>query len=77
MTRYASGKHALGDCDRCGFTFKLNALKELIINEAASGLLVCKTCWEPDHPQYQVGKLKVEDPQALRNPRPDNPQGDY
>ena len=24
---YAAGKKALGDCDRCGFTYKLNNLQ--------------------------------------------------
>jgi len=34
--------------------------------------MVCPTCWDPDHPQLQLGMYPVEDPQALRNPRPDN-----
>jgi len=34
-------------------------------------LLVCPTCWEPDQPQLQLGMYPVDDPQALRNPRPD------
>ena len=35
-------------------------------------MLVCKECWEPDQPQLQLGMYPVDDPQALRNPRPDN-----
>ena len=35
-------------------------------------MLVCPVCWEPDHPQLKVGMYPVDDPQALRNPRPDN-----
>jgi len=73
MARYASGKHARGACDRCGFVYKLNDLKELIVNEARTNLLVCQSCWEPDHPQYRVNRIRVEDAQALRNPRPQNP----
>jgi hypothetical protein len=77
MARYATGKHALGSCDRCGWNFRLNALKELIVNEAKTNLLVCAACFDKDHPQYLVGKLPVEDPQALQNPRPDKAEGDY
>ena len=34
-------------------------------------LLVCPTCWDPDQPQLMLGTFPVDDPQALRNPRPD------
>ena len=34
-------------------------------------LLVCPECWDPDHPQLQLGMFPVDDPQGLRNPRPD------
>jgi hypothetical protein len=34
--------------------------------------MVCKACWDPDQPQLQLGMYPVDDPQALRNPRPDN-----
>ena len=32
---------------------------------------VCQNCWEPDHPQLQLGLYPVNDPQAVRDPRPD------
>ena len=32
---------------------------------------MCPECWDPDHPQLQLGMYPVDDPQALRNPRPD------
>ena len=32
---------------------------------------LCKTCWEQDHPQLQLGMYPVQDPQAVREPRPD------
>ena len=73
--QYAAGKKALGICDRCGFQFKLKELRELVINESKSGLRVCKECWEPDQPQNRLGKYVVQDPQALRNPRPDTYDG--
>jgi len=33
--------------------------------------MVCPACWEPDQPQLQLGMYPVNDPQAIRNPRPD------
>lgn len=38
-------------------------------------MFVCPECWEPDHPQNMQGMYVVEDPQAVRNPRPDNSLG--
>ena len=69
--RFASGKHAIAQCDRCSFRFKLKDLKRLIIKTKNVNLLVCKECWEPDQPQLSLGMYPVDDPQALRNPRPD------
>ena len=70
--RYASNKIAIAICDRCGFRFRLRELRTLIIKTKQVNLLVCKECWEPDQPQLQLGMYPVDDPQALRNPRPDN-----
>ena len=69
--RYASGKNAISECDRCGQRFKLKILKTEIIKTKQYNLLVCPACWDPDHPQLQLGMYPVDDPQALRNPRPD------
>ena len=69
--RYASGKNAIAECDRCGQRFELKALKTEIIKTKEYNLLVCHECWDPDHPQLQLGMYPVDDPQALRNPRPD------
>ena len=69
--RFASGKNAISECDRCGFRFKLKILKTEIIKLKKYDLLVCPQCWDPDHPQLQLGMFPVDDPQALRNPRPD------
>jgi hypothetical protein len=69
--RFASGKNAISECDRCGFRFKLKILKTEIIKLKRYDLLVCPQCWDPDHPQLQLGMFPVDDPQALRNPRPD------
>ena len=70
--RFASGKIAIAICDRCGFQFRLRELRKLIIKTKQVNILVCKSCWEPDQPQLQLGMYPVDDPQALRNPRNDN-----
>lgn len=70
--RYASNKIAIAICDRCGFRFRLRELRTLIIKTKQVNMLVCRECWEPDQPQLQLGMYPVDDPQALRNPRPDN-----
>jgi hypothetical protein len=69
--RFASGKNAIAECDRCGQRFKLKILKTEIIKTKQYNLMVCPPCWDPDHPQLQLGMYPVDDPQALRNPRPD------
>jgi len=69
--RFASGKNAISECDRCGFRFKLTVLKREVIKTKNYELLVCPRCWDPDHPQLQLGMYPVDDPQGLRNPRPD------
>jgi len=68
---YSSGKFAIASCDRCGFRFKLKQLKRLVIKTKNVNILVCPNCWEPDHPQLELGTRKVVDPQALRDPRPE------
>lgn len=69
--RFASGKNSIAECDRCGFRYKLTALRELVVKTKKINLLVCNECWEADHPQLQLGMYPVSDPQAVRNPRPD------
>ena len=69
--RFASGKNSIAMCDRCGFQFKLTALKKEVLKTKLYNLLVCDTCWDPDQPQLQLGMYPVDDPQAVRNPRRD------
>lgn len=68
---FASGKHAKGICDICGFEFKLKELKPLVVKGRNTNLLVCPDDWNEDHPQNRLGERRIEDPQALRNPRPE------
>ena len=69
--RFASGRNAIAECDRCGQRFKLRRLRTEIVKTKEYNLLVCPECWDPDQPQLQLGMYPVSDPQGLRNPRPD------
>ena len=69
--RFASGKKAIAMCDRCGFQYMLKELRQLVIKTKNVNILVCPTCWEPDQPQLSLGLYPVNDPQAVREPRPD------
>lgn len=70
-SRFASAKNSIAECDRCGFRFKLTQLKNLVIKTKNVSIKVCPECWEPDQPQLQLGLYPVNDPQAVREPRPD------
>jgi len=70
-SQFASGKYAIAECDRCGFRFKLKDLKKEVVKTKLYQIKVCKACWNKDHPQLQLGMYPVNDPQAVREPRPD------
>jgi hypothetical protein len=69
--RFASGKYAIAECDRCAQRYKLKELRKLTIKTKQVSIKVCPECWEMDHPQLQLGMYPVNDPQAVREPRPD------
>jgi len=69
--RFSSGKNSIAECDRCGFRFKLHQLRREVVKTKNYELLVCGPCWDPDQPQLQLGMYPVDDPQGVRNPRPD------
>lgn len=69
--RFASGKNAIAECDRCGQRYKLKELKKQVLKTKIINYLVCPSCWDQDHPQLQLGMYPVSDPQGLREPRPD------
>lgn len=71
-SKFASGKYAISQCDRCNFRYKLKELRIQILKTKPYRIKVCKTCWDPDHPQLSLGLYPVNDPQAVREPRPDN-----
>lgn len=71
MSIFAVGKKAYGFCDRCDFRYKLSRLKEEVINDTRTGILVCPVCWDPDHPQLHLDEANTPEGIGLRNPRPD------
>lgn len=76
MAAYASGKNANGFCDRCGQRFRLEELNYEVVNKVRTGFRVCEVCFDQDHPQLRVGEIKTDDPQSLRDPRPDTALSD-
>lgn len=75
MPAYARGKHAFGICDRSGFRYKLSDLVWEIQNGKKTGFRVGKDIVDPDQPQNFLGRVKINDPQALQDPRPDYAPG--
>ena len=69
--RFASGKNSIAECDRCGFRYKLTVLKKEVVKTKLYNILVCPECWSPDQPQLLLGMYPVDDPQGVRDPRPD------
>ena len=69
--RFASGKYAIAECDRCAQRYKLKELRTQTVKHRPFKVKVCPSCWEPDQPQLQLGMYPVNDPQAVREPRPD------
>jgi hypothetical protein len=70
-SKYASGKHSIAECDRCAQRYMLKDLRTQTVKTKPYKVKVCKECWDPDHPQLQLGLYPVNDPQAVREPRPD------
>jgi hypothetical protein len=69
--RFASGKYAIAECDRCAGRYMLKELRTQTVKTKPYKVKVCRSCWDPDHPQLQLGMYPVDDPQAVREPRPD------
>jgi plastocyanin len=68
---YAKAKYAFGFCDKTGFKYPLKDLVPEYNNGVKTGFLVGRDVADPDQPQNFLGRLKINDPQSLRNPRPD------
>ena len=68
---YARGKYAFGFCDKTGFRYPLSDLVPEFNNGVKTGFLVGRDVVDPDQPQNFLGRIKINDPQSLRDPRPD------
>lgn len=69
---YAKGTYSVGICDRCGSKTPYRELKSEVIDGLRQNNMVCPDCFDPDHPQYAVGKKVIVDRMALNNARPEN-----
>jgi len=63
--KYATGKHSLALCDRCGQQYDYVTLRK-----EWTGFRVCPECFEQKHPQLEPRTVRFE-PEALWHPRPD------
>lgn len=68
---YSKGKYAYGYCDKTGFRYPLNELVWEYKDGVKTGFRVGYDVVDPDHPQNFLGRVRVVDPQSLRDPRPD------
>jgi hypothetical protein len=75
MPAYARGSKAWGLCDRTGIRYKLSDLVYEYQNGVRTGFRIGRDVVDPDQPQNFLGRVKINDPQALRDPRPDYAPG--
>jgi len=68
---YAKGKYAFGYCDRTGARYPLADLVWEYKNGTKTGMRIGKDVVDLDHPQNFLGKVRIFDPQTLRDARPD------
>lgn len=71
---FAKGKYAFGFCDKTGFRYPIKDLVPEYNNGVKTGFLVGRDVVDPDQPQNFLGRVKINDPQSLQNPRPDTSQ---
>lgn len=64
--QYAKGRHAIAECQRGGHKMMY---RDLVEDGHIEGLLVCRDCWEPRHPQEIPPDMT--DPVALYRPAPE------
>jgi hypothetical protein len=68
---FAKGKYAFGFCDKTGFRYDLRELVDEFKNGVKTGMRVGIDVVDPDHPQNFLGRMRIFDPQSLRDPRPE------
>lgn len=72
MSVFSAGRNAPAQCPRCGFRCLLSELHPEVVAGKLTSLRVCPDCFDQDQPQLLLGRLRVSDPQTLRNPSPPN-----
>jgi len=70
-SKFAAGKYANASCDRCGVRCKYRELRGETYRGHPTGVLVCPTCYDPEHEQNFLPNYVTVDPQALKDARPD------
>jgi|SRR6478736_1526537 len=60
-----------GICDRCGLRFKLSSLQDEYLLGRATGMRVCRSCYDESHPQLDTRHVKTTDKQSVSNARSD------
>jgi len=74
---YTKAKYAYGYCDKTGFRYPLRDLVVEIKDGIPTGFRVGKDVVDPDHPQNFLGRLRISDPQALKDSRPERITDSY
>lgn len=69
--RFARGEKAFGFCAVCGHRCDLSKMQPQVLKQKTTSSFRCPECLDSDHPQLMLGTFPIDDPQALRNPRPD------
>jgi len=69
---FARGKYSLAICDRCGLRCLYTSLRKQTINKMVTNTKVCPDCLDKDSERWDLSRVRVNDPEALREPRPDN-----
>ena len=67
-------KVAKDEAKKTGNYKELRELRNVYVKRRDTNIKACPECWDPDQPQLQLGEYPVDDPQAIRNPRPDSPE---
>ena len=62
---------AFGFCDRTGFRYDLEDLREQFVNGHPTGLMVGKDQLDIDHEQWRLDEVEANDDINLDDPRPD------
>jgi hypothetical protein len=57
-------------CRRCGWRVQLSELRKQVVAGQVTGLRVCRECFDQDNPQLKLSRLRVVDPQRVRDPKP-------